>query len=681
MKPIHWAATAALTLLLSACGGGDPAPTPLPIDDASPHAYTLAYLQAHPDVAVQPEHLLIVPIDSRSPGGGQETVKLWVREPMTLSLQIAPGQSALASVAIVDSSGAQALKQVPGQNVSVANLGSGLATIVFTPMPAADASAHTIYLKLADTPGQALQRGKLSAPASATPLGVSSVEDCINCSFDNSDLSNVSLKGSTLRGSTFDGVKMSNTDFSDVDCNSCQLINLVVLGNTTFDHSRLENGVIRGKSGPAMMGVKFTGVNFDNATLSGGCQHCDFGPSTTKGSYTTMRGADLTNAALLMWNDGKNTMLQHVDFTGARISARTFSTQLSFEPTNAMFIGATFDDIKPNNLFAGTWFEGFDLSGVSFAGVDLSRTDLSVDNQVVLSAKTKLSQAILNNENSGVNLSGQNVLFPAPFTAWAGTVADQGSGKDLRFVNLSNIDLSKADLTRINLSGAILLGTNLSFTDLYGARLVGAQLGVAPGTGTQAAASLSHAYMPLVNLSDADLRSVNLQSAHIYGDGTRFNRARLDSADFTNTLLMGAGLTQASANDTNFSGASLVNAKFEAATLTNAKFNRAYLQGANFSSASVIGVSLDDAEVATHTGTWQIKEFDGTTPTWEYDATVLGAIATSTNVTCPNGARGPCNAASLTPTIVPPYPVQPACIPLWEFKYLNCTTGWVPPAP
>jgi hypothetical protein len=143
---------------------------------------------------------------------------------------------------------------------------------------------------------------------------------------------------------------------------------------------------------------------------------------------------------------------------------------------------------------------------------------------------------------------------------------------------------------------------------------------------------------------------------------------------------MQASFVNASLNNTDLSGAALVNATFDAAILSNAKLNGAYLQGTDYASAaSVVGLDLTNAAVSTGSGNWQFNELDGTPYMYAYVATALGQIATSSQVVCPSGASGPCSTEKLAPVKVPPYPVQPPCIPLRKYSYQNCESGWVPP--
>lgn len=683
----HLCAAFVAALCLSGCGGGGGgiagtgAPQVLPNDDASAQAYTLGWLQAHPDSVVQPEHTLIVPVD---PAGPAQKVSIYFGQSMTLSLMLPPSGSVLSSVSIVDDSGSELLRHDGNGNAASAAVPAGYATVVFTPNPAAaDGKIHTVFLKLADTPGQAQQR-QLQA-TQGLGLGEVATDSCITCSFNNADLSFQNLSHAVLAGSSFDGANINGTNFTGVACSACRFTNMRVANSgtkvTTFQDAQMQGSTFSTASGARILNVLFNGTNFDLATLSGQFVACDFSPSPATQASTSFRGGDLTAAILQIW--ANNGMLHGVDFSNAKVAATTFI--MAMPPTsglNTVFAGARFDGMTPNNLFTGDYFKNYDLSGTSFGGIDLSGMDLSSAN-VKMSSTTDLSKAILSNGTTGANLTGQGAAFPSPYTGWAGTVADENSGKDLRYVNLAGIDLSKADLTRARFDGANLVGADLNYTNLYGASFRGALLGVTPGGGAQAA-SLIDAYMPYSDFSDADLRSVSLDGAHIYtadGDGVSFNRARLDSASFVGADLMGAKFNQASMNDTDLGAAALINANFDGAALVNAKMQSAYLQGADFSSAGAItGLNLNNAAVATTKGNWDFPEYDGSVHPYSYNPTALGAIAQSSSVTCPSGSRGPCSGPSLVPTTTPPYPPVPKCVPLFKYHYENCDPGWKPPS-
>jgi hypothetical protein len=228
---------------------------------------------------------------------------------------------------------------------------------------------------------------------------------------------------------------------------------------------------------------------------------------------------------------------------------------------------------------------------------------------------------------------------------------------------------------------AEMVGIDLSYASLIGATFTGASLGTAPGAG--GAANLSNAYMLNVDLSSADMRSVDLTGAHIYGANAAalFHETHLDSADLTGALLSEAIFSSTTLTAATLNGAQLVNANFDNATLTNAKFDNAYLQGADFSTAaSVTGVSLANAAVSTTLtstmctltapGSWTYKEQDGTTYTYQFDATKL---QTDGSVLCPDNRPGPCTTGdSLCPIEMGPFPVIPECVSSYDYCYENC---------
>lgn len=701
MKRLMSAAVAALSLLLCACGGGTP--QVLPLDETSPHAYTLDYLKEHPGTAIRPQHLLIATIDPKGPNGGRESVAVQIDEPTTISLALEAGQSVLVKVAIVDPSGAEMLSHTPGQDVATASLQPGLHTIVLLPDAAADdGRPHTVYLKLADTATQSQRRQQLSLTTTPTALGAVAVDTCTGCSFANMNLSGRSFAGQNLASGNFDGVTLKATDFSNAVCNFCMFTNikssdLYSRNGSTFADAYLLFATFNGPGGAWITGLRFNGADLSYATLKGAFSWCDFSPSTASGKRTSMQHADLTQGGFVIYPD-TTQMLQYVDFSYAQMTVDTFAIPASIAFYNTVFVGAIFANVTPANVFTSALFRGMDLSGIDFTGVDLSHIDLSVGNSVKLSATTLLAGATLSNGSTGVNLAGQNVAFPSPFVAWAGTVGDVNSGKDLRYINLSGIDLSRADLTRANLSGAllrgsvmpegtVLAGTNLSLANLYGAKLTGSQLGVAPGTAGVAPANLANAYMPLADLTDADLRSVSMDYVHLYGfDSSPVSllRARLDSASMVGAQLMDTDFTQASLNDTDLTGAVLVNAKFSGAQLTNTKLESTVLFGADFSSvASMAGSSLNNAATGDplSPSPYAFTENNGVGYSFKFSAIAYGPIATSGNLYCPNGDNGPCNsAAKLTPTLKPVYPVASQCVVSRQYCSKNCDVGWVKPA-
>jgi uncharacterized protein YjbI with pentapeptide repeats len=673
-------------LVLTACGGGQN-DIVLPVTDNGPQAYTDTYLAAHPEVLIQPEHLLIVHLDPARPDGGIVRVRVSVREP--LSLQMGPpvpgaASKVLGELMIQDSAGALRFDYHDGDASTLVTLDLGKYTIIFIPRPDAETSA-AVFVKLADTPAQLARQRQLVPPGllgvGATLGSTKFGENCRNCVFDNADLTSANFHLSDLSYSTFHNARMDNVDFSGAYCISCALtadgVTQLTISNSNFDAADLDGATL---DQPSYTTDSFRGASFGHATVNGLFIACDFGlyadpyttPARTNLAYADLRGAKF---------DGDNNFASAV-FTGATVGLDTFQLDLSSPGAlRTAFSRAIFDGMTPGTVFADAslHFAGYDLSGTSFGGIDLSSQDLSAAAGVTISATTDFSHAILSDGYRGVSLAGQS--FPTGYAGLAGTVADPSSGRDLRFVNFSNVSLAQADFTRARLDGATMVGIDLTYANLYHASLVGAQLGVAPGTGTQAAARLNNAFMPGANFSDADLRSVSLSGVHMYGDGATFERARLDGASLDGAFLMQAAFVSASLNDANLAGAALVGATFDNAVLSNAKLDGAYLQGTNFATAaSVVGADLTNAVISTSDGTWQFVEVDGTPMSFAYSGTALSLIAATSDAVCPSGDPGPCTGAKLVPIKAPPYPVRPACIPLRMWQYKNCEAGWTPPS-
>ncbi len=464
--------------------------------------------------------------------------------------------------------------------------------------------------------------------------------------FDNAIATRASFKGAKfISGARFQDLgslppgRLDQADFSGASFASTCLESTNLSG-TTFAGATFDNRTVVG-------GSNFTGADLSTAVFNGtnvkrDNDDCGFVPP----SFAVFRGATLGNASTAVQFLG-------VDLTGIDLGGADLR--------KAVLRGSRIDG-KTN--FAGTNF-----SGASFDGVDLSQADLSA---AVLDTETSFVGATLSDGvEHGVNLSNQR--FAAQST--------QFSGADLAYASFNNATLAEVDLGGADLQNAELIGADLNFANLRGANLVGARLGVAPGSG-QAATRLRGAFMVDVDLTDADLRSADLTGVHLYGDTTTtlLVRTQLDSADFDGALCTGT-VFSGSLTNTVFNNANLVNAVFNGANLTNAKFDTSYLQGADFSAAtSVAGVQLSNSAVSTESGTWMFTEQDGTPFTFGYGATQLGALATDTSVTCPDGGRGPCGPNRLTPVMNGPFPPQPPCVPKPP-RYDNCLTPTPTPEP
>ena len=682
------AVTMLLAGLLAACGGDSSGASSLPdeplsIADGAPEAYTSAYLEEHPQLLVQPEHLIVARLDAAH-GRSDVAVRLFMRQATPVSVDSEENAAGLADVTVVDARGVAVLTHRHGSGNADAVLDPGNYQVVFRAAPSAPgtiAKAHLIYLKLAETPTQARARltpvassglaRALSTKKAAKPagsLGVASGNVCLACSFDGANLSNHDFSNQNIEQSTFRNANINYANFAAANCKYCVFTGIRSNGEDRggFDGAALDNTTFQG----TFASTRFRGASLSNAVFTGQFLGCDFGPSP-EGVPTNFVGADLSKAGFTILD--QNSSFRYADFTGANMGTTTF-TRWGLAPSQgSVLVGAKFVDIKPSNALASFNFYSMDLSGVDFTGMDLSHVNLSTANAVIISPTTNVGAAILTDGQTGTNLSGQN--FGSTYTKFAGTFDGTTPGTDLRGVNLAGAGLYQANLTGVNLSGAVLVGADLSNASLYRAKLIGTQAGVTPDSGSAGAANFSGAYMALADLTDADLRSVKFDNAHLYG-AIKFVRARLDSASMIGANLAGADFTQASLANTNFTQAVLVGATFSGAALQNASMYRTYVQGASFSgTVSVSGLSLVDAYVSTVAGSWPFQETDGTPFVIAYNATDVGDLATTAKgvAVCPNGEQGPCStAAKLLPSPAVPYPPPPPdCIPAPP-DYDNC---------
>ena len=196
---------AAALMAIAGCGGGGNAEPDqaLPVDEASPQAYTVDYLDAHPHLLVQPEHLLVVPLARAVDGKVQ--VRLHIREAMTLALASDASASGLSRIVIRDDAGVERGRHAWGNDAAQVSLQPGAHAIEFH-VASGDGRprSETIYLKLADAPGQAQQANQrptqIGAEATVQdvrPLttGVASGNNCYGCDFSGSDLSGLNRPG------------------------------------------------------------------------------------------------------------------------------------------------------------------------------------------------------------------------------------------------------------------------------------------------------------------------------------------------------------------------------------------------------------------------------------------------------------------------------------------------------
>jgi uncharacterized protein YjbI with pentapeptide repeats len=164
-------------------------------------------------------------------------------------------------------------------------------------------------------------------------------------------------------------------------------------------------------------------------------------------------------------------------------------------------------------------------------------------------------------------------------------------GRDLRFADLWQANLTKADLEEAQLQGADLWNSQLKQADFWSAELQGADL--------------EDAHLQRANLRDAQLQGSILQEAQLQGadlqfaglQGASLPRAQLEGANLAGVVLQGAMLSRANLRGADLSGAWLQGADLSDAQLQGADLSRTHLQGADFSDAELQGADLSKARI------------------------------------------------------------------------------------
>lgn len=664
-------------VLLGGCGGDDGGEEVLPDGPGDPRAYTERYLREHPGAVLRPTHLLVVDVVAAE---GSDRFAYELAESQALRLDVEPGTDLVDALVLRDARG----HEVARSGTGVVHVGRGRHQLEIRPR-AGDVERQTIFVRPEDLAGGG--------------VALTATKNCTGCCFD----------GAQLEGQDFDGVDLSGSFFFNAN-----------IADSTFRGAMMTNCFLSGEVEPTIIngcdfsGADLTGAHFDwtnigQLTVFGGpvptppanLSNTSFGGALVEDDdYATgllenvvfsncpMTGAKFTGA-MLLGADFRGADLSGADFTATGTLVIGGPRQTSCQPCDFSVDPSSGNPAKLENAvltasgsapllvmapssFAGADLAGAQLQGGAYAGLDFSSADFT-------------GAALEGTQLAGANLGSANFTD----ATLDGAVLDGAqlggavfAGASFVQASLDGVDLYEQDLHGLSFRGASLRASILDYADLAGADLAGAQLGVPAGS-TMQPASLVGAYMPEVDLTGADLRGVDLTGAHLYGDATRtsLSQALLDGATLVDAICSGTEFSQASLRGAVLDGAQLVNTSFVEADLTNASLDSAYLQGADFSAAaSVAGIRLTNAAVSTMAGVWTFTEQNGMPVDYAYGATDLGAIATRTDVICPDGEPGPCVGAALDPVMNGPFPPVPTCVPLPP-NYNNCTAPSPPPTP
>ncbi len=158
------------------------------------------------------------------------------------------------------------------------------------------------------------------------------------------------------------------------------------------------------------------------------------------------------------------------------------------------------------------------------------------------------------------------------------------AGADLSKTNLSEINLSGANLTCAIFREAILNHSNFEKADLRGTDFWAANLNQANLKNAKLnRANLSWAELNRANLSSTDLRDINLQSAKLRD--ANFSDSKIRTGNLQHTICSNAVFKKADLKDAKLNHANIENANFTNADLRRANLSEAFLKNVNFTDA------------------------------------------------------------------------------------------------
>mgnify|MGYP001791688981 CR=1 FL=1 len=276
--------------------------------------------------------------------------------------------------------------------------------------------------------------------------------------------------------------------------------------------------------------------------------------------------------------------LRFINFSNADLSSTNF-VRANLEGANLYGANLEGADLYGANL------KGADIRKACFYGADLreariERTnikDILIDNQTRMNDKWQLIHTLVNGD---------------------------GTGKDLRNIDFSqvifgNTDLCGSDFRGSNLHFADLSCTNLSSANLYGANLIHANLRntcLDRETKIDRKWRLVHTVvnkggsgrkLKSADLSSADLRNVEFTSADL--SNADFTGTDLRQSDLKKTRLISTKLIFANLRNGNFSNADMSNADLYEACLEKATLRKANLTQANLYGADLYEACLERA--------------------------------------------------------------------------------------
>ena len=472
-----------------------------------------------------------------------------------------------------------------------------------------------------------------------------SAADLRGVSFANVSLALTNLAGSDLTGADLTGSDLRGSDLTGTHLTGANLNGLksgAVVGSPTslpIDWALVGGYLIGPKadlSKATLVDADLSGANLSGAKL----QSADLTRANLEGTNltsTNLDGAILTGAASgnitgtpsslpsVIWKLTNGYLIgPRADLSGADLSGANLTTVRSGE-----IIGT------PASLPAGWQLicgylvgPGANLTDADFSRVDLTDANLTGANltRAILSGSTLTRASLTNADLTGVSsgeIKGAPTSLPTQWKLTKGYLV--GPGANLKFADLSNVDLTNAYLNSARLDfvasggiigtpsslpldwslvGGYLIGQNaeLREANLAGANLASATLAGANLTGANfTGANLTGAWMSGAKIENADLTSTNLTEANLsysYLTGSKLDKATLSKAILTGITSGGlSGTVFQLPNTFSISDGFLFSptANLRSANLQGVNLTNRVLTDANLNSANLTGVTLSKA--------------------------------------------------------------------------------------
>ncbi|MCD1257842.1 pentapeptide repeat-containing protein [Paenibacillus athensensis] len=391
---------------------------------------------------------------------------------------------------------------------------------------------------------------------------------------------------------------------------------MVFIGKWTFSNTGVNTFLSLDESSGQLVGVSTSSAGSDQRFNAYGDKTSGFWLQAANGKYIVYNGSAYVSseqrsgnpATFTLVTSGSNVYLAeqssgstyYVNMDGTAVNrvsssnppATTLLVQVSITPGLAQIQQAS---VLHSADLTWVYMESADLSYVDFSGSNLTHADLSHANlfeATLQGTDTILSQAVFANAQMNYTIMPNCTATGADFSnavmkfvvlSDANLSSSTFIGTNLTDASLDSANLTGASMANVNLYGAIVIGTNFTQADLSGANLL--------------LANIDSFHIPGATLSGANLNNQDLTRAEIDAH-TNFTSASMQNVRLNNCALNGVTFTHADLTGALFDGSDLTGADLSFATLTNASLkNGVKLFSASLSNSTLTGANLTGAQL------------------------------------------------------------------------------------